>query len=585
MNTIARLLILALLLCPSIYPLFALDLEFGDGAVTGSFDTTLSTGYTIRVQDQDQNLIGVANGGTANSINGDNGNQNYDRGDFTSSNVKALHELELNYENYSIFARGFYFYDWTIQDSSTNRTSLSESAERRLGTDFELLDAYISADYELGEMLLTIRGGSQVLNWGESTFIQNGINAINPIDVSKFRIAGAEVRDGLVPIPLIDLNLSINDKFSIEAFYQFSWRHTEIEPEGTFFSTSDFASPGGNLLFLGFGQPGVFDNPPTIGGNPPVGTAVPRIDDRDASDQGQFGFALRYFEPALNDTEFGFYWTRLHSRLPLISGITGTPAAALAGDFASGSAYFRDFPERIDTLGVSFNTELLDTGLALQGEVSYRIDQPLQVDDVEILLAATSPLNPDVLGMNQLGAFGFGEEVQGFRKKDVVQGQFTGTQLLGPNLGADQIALIGEAGFNYVRDMEDQSELRYEGPGTFTSGNPFFTFAGLQPATQSTGFADPFSWGYRLRARADVNSVFGLVNMQPGLAFSHDVQGTTPAPIANFVERRKTATASLAFTYLERYRAEVAYTNFFGGGSFNLVNDRDFVSVVGSVAF
>ena len=36
-----------------------------------------------------------------------------------------------------------------------------------------------------------------MINWGESTFIQNGINVINPIDVTKFRIPGSELREAL----------------------------------------------------------------------------------------------------------------------------------------------------------------------------------------------------------------------------------------------------------------------------------------------------------------------------------------------------------------------------------------------------
>ena len=34
-----------------------------------------------------------------------------------------------------------------------------------------------------------------MINWGESTFIQGGINAINPVDVSALRVPGAELRD------------------------------------------------------------------------------------------------------------------------------------------------------------------------------------------------------------------------------------------------------------------------------------------------------------------------------------------------------------------------------------------------------
>ena len=69
-------------------PVLAAEVEFLDGQVTGYFDTTLSVGVSVRVQDRDDSLIGIANGGTATTINGDDGNLNYDTG--VVSNVAKI---------------------------------------------------------------------------------------------------------------------------------------------------------------------------------------------------------------------------------------------------------------------------------------------------------------------------------------------------------------------------------------------------------------------------------------------------------------------------------------------------------------
>ncbi len=555
-------------------PAEAVDLELGE--VTGSFDTTVSIGASIRVQDRDSALIALVNGGSAFSANADNGNLNYDQGDLTSLAAKATHELELNYRNFSFFGRLFYFYDTVIMDTDTDRTPLSDSAEDHAGRDIELLDAYLTGDFDIGARPLTVRIGNQVLSWGESTFIQNGINIINPVDVSKLRVAGAELREALTPGPLVDATLGITENLSLEAFYQVLWDKTEIEPEGTFFSTNDFISPGARFVMLGFGV--APDFPPPA---PFPTTFILRGGDREPSDQGQFGAALRYFSPELNNTEFGLYYIRHHSRLPLISAQTAADANPVV--FFSDSRYFVEYPEDIDVFGTSFNTTVGTTGLALQGEVSYRHDQPLQIDDVELLFSALDP----VLGtgaLSQLGPAGLDEKVTGFRRKDIVQAQVTATQVLGPNLGADQVIIVGEVGLTHVLNMEDKSELRYEGPGTFTPGNPTAAGAFGVP-TQTDGFADPFSWGYRIRARLDYNNAIGPINLLPGIAFAHDVNGTTPSPISNFVEGRKAITLSLAATYLNAYQANLSYTNFFDGGAFNLLNDRDFVSLSFSYSF
>jgi hypothetical protein len=566
-------------------PARAVELRSDDTGIVGTLDTTVTLGASLRVQDRDDALIGVANGGRANSINVDDGNLNFDKGDLTSLAAKVTHELDLNWRNFGFFGRVFYFYDAAIMDLEPERTKVASEAKDAAGRDIELLDAYATGDFTVASRPLSVRFGNQVINWGESTFIQNGINIINPVDVTKLRVAGAELRDALEPVLALDASLGLTESLSLEGFWQLKEKTTEIEPAGTFFSANDFASPGGRRVFLGFGQPPVTDDPPLPpGSNPPIGTSIPRSSDNEAKDAGQFGLALRYFAEQLNDTEFGLYYVRHHSRLPLVSARTGTLAGLAAGDYAESARYFVEYPEGLDLVGASFNTTLGASGLALQGEVSYRFDQPLQVDDTEILFAGLSPVNPALFGQSQLGSFGFDEKISGFRRKDVLQGQLTATQLFGPKLGADQWVVVGEVGGTYVRAMESKDKLRYEGPGTFTSGNPVFTQFGIQPTT-TNGFADDFSWGYRVLMRAEYLGAIGPVNLTPQIAFAHDVDGTTPQPLGNFVEGRKAVTLSLAASYLNSLQGEISYTNFFGGGAFNLINDRDFVSISVSYFF
>jgi len=567
-------------------PARAIDLSSEEWDITAHLDTRVTLGASLRVQDRDPDLIGVVNGGRANSINVDDGDLNFDKGDLTSLSAQVTHELDVSWRNFGFFGRLFYFYDAAIMNIDPERTDFTSEAKDDAGRNLELLDAYAAGDFEIAGLPLSLRVGNQVISWGESTFIQNGINVINPVDVSKLHVAGAELRDALQPVLAVDASLGLTDRLSVEGFWQIKEKNTEIEPAGTYFSTNDFASPGGRRVFLGFGQPPITDDPPLPpGSNPPIGTSIPRNSDNEPHDADQFGFALRYLAEPLNDTEFGLYYVRYHSRLPLVSARTGTLAGLQAGDYAESARYVVEYPEDIDLVGASFNTSLGTSGLALQGELSYRFNQPLQVDDAEILFAGLSPVNPAVFGQNQLGAFGFDEKISGYRRKDVVQGQLTATQVFGPSLSADQWILVGEVGATYIRDMEKKSELRYNGPGTFTSGNSFFTEIGAQPATTTHGFADDFSWGYRLLARAEYLGALGPVNLTPQVAFAHDVNGTTPEPLGNFVEGRKTVTLSLGASYLNSIQGQISYTNFFGADAFNLVNDRDFVSISVSYFF
>ena len=122
----------------------AAEVEFLDGQVTGAFDTTISLGVSVRVEDRDDALVGIGNGGTATSLNVDDGNLNYKAGDITSAAGKVTHELELQWRNFEFFGRGFYFYDVLITD--TERTKLSETAEGRSVRDIKLLGLHLQLE-------------------------------------------------------------------------------------------------------------------------------------------------------------------------------------------------------------------------------------------------------------------------------------------------------------------------------------------------------------------------------------------------------------------------------------------------------
>src|SRR5690606_34789589 len=67
--------------------------------------------------------------------------------------------------------------------------------------------------------------------------------------------------------------------------------------------------------------------------------------------------------------------------------------------------YFVEYPDKIDMLGASFNTSIGSTGISWQGDISYKMDVPLQVDDVELLFAALSSLAPQFGASNQIGNY------------------------------------------------------------------------------------------------------------------------------------------------------------------------------------
>src|SRR5205814_4512380 len=93
----------------------------------------------------------------------------------------------------------------------------------------------------------------QVVDWGESTYIPGGLNEVNHFDVTALQVPGAELKQALLPDEMAVFNLQLSKNLSTQLLYLFDWHEDIIEPDGAYFSTSDFAGPGGNRVFLGFG--------------------------------------------------------------------------------------------------------------------------------------------------------------------------------------------------------------------------------------------------------------------------------------------------------------------------------------------
>ena len=128
-----------------------------------------------------------------------------------------------------------------------------KAAKELVGKYARLLDAFAYARFNLGSMPAELRLGRQVLSWGESTFIQGGLNTINHFDVAALRVPGSELKEAFLPQEMAVFNLQFNDRLSTQLVYLLDWNDTQPEPAGSYFSTNDFAVPGGERVVLGFG--------------------------------------------------------------------------------------------------------------------------------------------------------------------------------------------------------------------------------------------------------------------------------------------------------------------------------------------
>lgn len=606
-----------------------------DNGITGSFDTTISAGISVRAESPDKTLIGIANGGTSRSVNEDDGDRAFKKNRTFSELLKVTHDLEVKYEGWGMFLRGLYFIDF----KNRHNPSLGPTGRDNIGQDVKMLDAFISKSFDVGGRTVRLRGGNQVISWGESTFITNSINSINAVDIAKLRVPGSELKEGLIPTASLLGSIELSKNASLEAYVQFNHDKTKLDPRGSYWSNNDFASDDSDKVFVGFGRRNdltgrpptnlVAPNTPTAGPiaaalygpfDPAAAVWAPRGPDRTASDSGQYGIALRYLATELNNTEFGVYSLNYHSRIPFFSGIKGTPTSIVTGGplaaaigHTGTATYFAEYPENIRLYGMSFNTQG-PLGIALQGELSYRPNQPLQYSTPELLLAALGAPNlitgsiqipGATVGATAAALVPNGTFQQGWSRVKMSQFQMTATKSFPTVFGADQGVVVGEVGFTKYHSLP--TGLKFNGPAVFLPATPLAASLASTAAfaQQTDGFVTENSWGYRLIGRLDYSNLMFGANVTPRLAFNHDVKGVSQT----FNEGVKSYSLGTAFDWQKKLTLDLSYTSYFGGrvycgtdtvasaqvtfggqsqsycSSANPIKDRDFYSVAVTYSF
>lgn len=530
-------------------PASAADFKFGE--IDVNFKSTLSAGLGVRVVNPDWGNIAVSNGGRDANLaaeNFDDGNLNYRRGDIFTASLRMLHEIDMQKDNLGAFVSLSYFYDVVNNnEESTRRTDLSDAAREQVGRGFDLYDAYVYGDFNVADMPLTVRAGNQVINWGEALYRAGGINQTNAVDVSRLVTPGTNIREGYLPSPMLYVNLSPFQGFSLEAYYQFLWRNTELPPVGTFHSTEDILGEGAQGFFFA-GDPGAIGYPAAIA------AGIPKLADDEPSNGGQFGVAARYFIDDLA-TEASLYYLNYHAKTPYLSA-TGNCFVIILGScaFAAPTGYYAHFPEDIDLYGASLSFPL--GPVAVGAEVAYQPDFPLMLDDA--ITAATNAASAS-LGTSRVDGVTYADRLNYIANVAIT---------VAPSLpyighvpgwiGADTIDLYGEVGL-----------VTFDETPVGVSGNES-------------------AWGFTTSASAAYSNVFvsGL-KLTPSISFNCDVNGTAldRSVSGTPVEGKRAVSVGVTADYRSIYTASISYTNNIGGGLIARNSDRDFVTVTASYSF
>lgn len=384
----------------------AVDFEMGEFNL--KVDSKLTLGSSWRMEDRNNDYIAAGTLGAQgiipgvktkptyqgnSSSNTDNGNMNFDKGDAFSQVVTGNHTFSLSHNNYRNMGAKVgvrYWYDHALSelDGPNNAGLVHDWKDTEAFDDaksgVELMDAYIWGEFDVAGRPAQAILGRHVLNWGQSTFIQGGQNAANPIDVQALRRPGATLKDALLPVTMLSGSIALDEmgNFNLEGYYQLEWQRTRADACGTYFSNSDFAAEGCGPVYYQSGLPEQANAAGTVLGTPfaalegayalangygQLGLSktdiniAERLDDKEPSTSGQFGVALKWYAEQLNGTEFGLSFQNVHSRLPIVGGkvsagsdpqkaatyagaLQAVAAAATGGDLTAAAALLKNTP-------------------------------------------------------------------------------------------------------------------------------------------------------------------------------------------------------------------------------------------------
>ena len=214
----------------------AIEFEVGDGW-KGNWNTTLSYGAAWRATGQNTGLFTQADGARVGKSGGtggnqsDSGNLNWNSGDITTSVFKFVTDVSIEKNGWGGLLRVKGWTDSELQNGQQrfgnqgqrpyyNGTTpggvLSDNGLEMMSryTGVKIMDAYVFGTFDLGERPMQVKIGNQVVNWGESVFLQ-GINVTSPVDLPALRRgAGTEIKEFLIPVGMVFANLGLPGGFA-----------------------------------------------------------------------------------------------------------------------------------------------------------------------------------------------------------------------------------------------------------------------------------------------------------------------------------------------------------------------------------
>jgi hypothetical protein len=304
----------------------------------------------------------------------DESDYKFERGDMIQQRVDVLSELDIIWKRdfgARLSATGWYdhaYHDTDVEQnpifkaagyptSYYNNTYSSLTKNYYRGPYGEVLDAFVFAHHNFGQMPVSIKAGQFSTFWGMSLFYISGIaQSQQPIDGRKAAATpGTEVKETFLPLTQVNVQAQITPTFAIEAQYYLDWDNTRAPEGGTYLGSADFAVDGPDQL--GYQGPG-FPNLKRLSNYEP------------GNKYGDWGVKLQFNPDFLQGQTLGVYYREFTEK---------TPWFTVKPDF---SGYRFSYGENAKLVGLSYDGSI--GSVAIGGEIGYHMDTPLKTPSFSV---------------------------------------------------------------------------------------------------------------------------------------------------------------------------------------------------------
>jgi len=589
----------------------AFEIATGNPDLALRWDNTVRYNAGMRVESQDAAILG--------NPNFDDGDRNFKKNSLVTSRIDVLSEFDLVYKRsygFRASAAGWFDPAYSHLDNTNTATAntlrnglpvageLSDYTRRySKGPSGEILDAFVFANVDAGNVPVNLKAGQHTVFWGDSLLLGGAVHSVSyaqySLDLQKgFATPGSEAKELFRPRGAITLQAQPRNDLSVAGQWFYNWQAVRIPESGNYLTIQDGLNFGGNSIIVG-------PNPyfGAVPGTPPLlraWNASTTDPSRYGGNIGDFGVSARW-SPQWLDGTMGFYARRATDILPQImlfpgvaANVAAGPCTAIGGKPLPGGAcninpnvtnqadifnygkfgtYQTAYGDNIRIFGVSLAKQV--AGMSVAGELSYRQNQPLQSNLVNVLPAPLVPTSPGSIATNAVPTHGTPGALG-----DTMHGLINVVNILPKTALFDTASIAGELTWmQWLRVTQNMAVFK---------GNPNYT--GIDKVSRNyVGLAINFTPTWF--------QVFPGVDVLAPITWSQGLAGNAAVQLGGN-KGAGTWSAGIAADIYQKHRVQLSYNGFYGdysrtpAGAMNVANgtsaalsDRGWISLTYKTTF